>query len=71
MTDKDLQNHWTRPTQLGHEFETPIVQELPEEMRHPEHERHYSTSTQSDATPTDTGPDDGSAGASDAPPDRG
>jgi hypothetical protein len=49
MSEKDLQNRRTRSTQPGHEFETPIVNELPREMEH-SGEWRQTTSTQSDAT---------------------
>ena len=49
MSDKDLRNRRTRPTQAGHEFETPIVKELPREMEH-SGEWRQTTSTQSHAT---------------------
>ncbi len=68
MDGKDLHKHRPRSPGLGHEFETPIVKELPREMRQSERERRQTTSTQSDATLSDPSPDDCPSAGSDAPP---
>lgn len=67
MGENDLQNRRTRSTQPGHEFETPIVKELPQEMGQSGHERGQSTPTESDATLSDTSTEDCRSASSDAP----
>lgn len=71
MSEKDVLNRRTRPTQLGHEFETPIVKALPGQMRHSEGERCRTTSTQSDATRSETSTENRRSAARDAPPPSG
>ncbi len=55
MDDKNVQSRRTRSTEPGHEFETPIVKELPREAGQPERQRCPTRSTQSDATLSDAG----------------
>jgi hypothetical protein len=66
MSEKDVPNRRTRPTQLGHEFEAPIVKEVPGELRHSERERGQTTSNQSDATLSETSTEKSRSAARDA-----
>jgi hypothetical protein len=68
MNDKDLHSRRTRPTPPDHKFGTPNVKELPSDVRHSEREPRQETSTQSDATLSESGPEDRHSAASDAPP---
>jgi hypothetical protein len=71
MDENDLQNRRTQSTQPSHEFETPIVKELPWEMRHSERQRGHATSTASAATLPETSPEARRPARSDATPPRG
>jgi hypothetical protein len=68
MDENDLQNRRAQSTQPGHEFETPIVRELPWEMRHSERGRRQTKSTLSDATLAETSPEDRRSAVRDVPP---
>jgi hypothetical protein len=67
MGEKDLQNRRTPSAEPGHEFEAPIVKELPREMEHTG-EWRQTTSTHSDATLSDASKEDCRSASSDAPP---
>ncbi len=69
MNAKDLQNRRPRPTPPDHKFETPIVKELRSDVGQSEREPRRITSTQFDATLSESSPEDRRSAASDAPPD--
>jgi hypothetical protein len=68
MNERDLQNRRTRSTQPGHEFETPIVKELPSEVSHSEREIRQTTPTQSEATVSQASTENRRFASRDAPP---